>query len=198
MIRKVRPTAKAPQEDRESQVLPLPRSVLARLAGAPLPLLPGESETDYREGLLEAFKELGASTHLQIYLAEKIFDCLWWMRRLEAQKNALIISRMADLLKYHAGDVDVRGMLEDRAWEHEDLLAVIATAGLSMAGLVAKATHLEREALRELDAQVGDRIKALRLLQASYEALVNRRVLIERMHLQNAALKQDINALPSG
>jgi len=37
----------------------------------PIKLLPGESEAAYRAGLAGTINELGASTHLQIYLAEK-------------------------------------------------------------------------------------------------------------------------------
>mgnify|MGYP003353914712 CR=1 FL=1 len=39
-------------------------------------------------GLKATIDELGASTHLQLYLAEKIFQCMWWVRRYEAQKEA--------------------------------------------------------------------------------------------------------------
>ena len=49
----------------------LPKSVVARMAGAGVPLLPGESLTDYQLGLTRTIEELGASTHLQVYLAEK-------------------------------------------------------------------------------------------------------------------------------
>lgn len=35
------------------------------------PALPGESQEVYQQGLLDTIKELGASTPLQIYLAEK-------------------------------------------------------------------------------------------------------------------------------
>ena len=54
-------------------------------------VLPGESEEVYRRGLLAAIAELGAKTLLQVYLAEKMFECLWWMRRYEEQKRAALI-----------------------------------------------------------------------------------------------------------
>ena len=50
-------------------------------------VLPGESESIYQQGLVATVKELGAETPLQIYLAEKIYECLWWMRRYENQKT---------------------------------------------------------------------------------------------------------------
>lgn len=36
--------------------------------------LPGESEKIYQEGLVATVEELGATTPLQIYLAEKIYE----------------------------------------------------------------------------------------------------------------------------
>ena len=41
------------------------------------PILPGESEASYRAGLNAVIEELDAKTTLQVYLAEKIYDCLW-------------------------------------------------------------------------------------------------------------------------
>lgn len=63
----------------------------------PIKLLPGESEAAYRAELAGTINELGASTHLQIYLAEKIFQCLWWMRRYEVQKQSSIVNAMVRL-----------------------------------------------------------------------------------------------------
>jgi hypothetical protein len=63
------------------------------------PALPGESQEVYQKGLLATIQELGASTPLQIYLAEKIYECLWWMRRYENQKRATLINSMAVILE---------------------------------------------------------------------------------------------------
>ncbi len=59
------------------------------------PILPGESEASYTAGLNAVIEELDARTTLQVYLAEKIYDCLWWIRRYEDQKRLTIISEMA-------------------------------------------------------------------------------------------------------
>ena len=40
------------------------------------PTLPGESSIDYQQGLIQLIEELEAKTVLQVYLAEKIYDCL--------------------------------------------------------------------------------------------------------------------------
>ncbi len=55
----------------------IPFSQISQLIGATSPLLPGEPADAYKAGLQATIAELGATTPLQIYLAEKIFDCLW-------------------------------------------------------------------------------------------------------------------------
>lgn len=52
----------------------MPVSQISLLVGASAPVLPGESEIIYKNGLHATITELGAVTPLQIYLAEKIFD----------------------------------------------------------------------------------------------------------------------------
>lgn len=72
-------------------------SQISKIFG-PTRLLPGESEDVYNAGLLGTIKELGAITCLQTYLAEKIFQSLWWMRRYEIQKQTALVNAMVDLL----------------------------------------------------------------------------------------------------
>ena len=52
-----------------------------------------------------------------------------------------------------------------------------------------------RQQLMTLDQQIALRIKTLTQLQQSYEALVNRSVLQERLKLQNELLKCDLQAV---
>jgi len=87
----------------QSETKSQPASQISQIFG-PIKLMPGESEADYRAGLIGTISELGAATHLQIYLAEKIFQCLWWMRRYEVQKQATIVNAMVDLLTRHDTD----------------------------------------------------------------------------------------------
>ena len=63
-----------------------------------IPILPGESDSEYRQGLQSLIEELEAKTVMQVYLAEKIFECLWWMRRYEQQKRATLVREMARIL----------------------------------------------------------------------------------------------------
>lgn len=106
-----------------------------------------------------------------------------------------MINKMVERLDRHAGSINVRAILERQDWENKHLKIVLETADTSIHGLVASAIKFESATMSSIDDQIADRIKALRGLQNSYEALVNRKVMIERLHLQNALLKRDLSAL---
>jgi hypothetical protein len=165
----------------------------------PIKLLPSESEAAYRAGLAGTINELGASTHLQIYLAEKIFQCLWWMRRYELQKQATIVNSMVDLLKtYDTPKSQIHALthnLQAQLWNDPKMKQVIEAAGYTPESLSAKAMTKAREEIQKLDALIALRVKALGQLQQSYEALVNRSVMQERLKLQNELLKRDLQAI---
>ena len=55
-------------------------------------------------------------------------------------------------------------------------------------------THAGEE-IQKLDALTALRVKALAQLQQSYEALVNRSVMQERLKMQNELLKRDLQAI---
>lgn len=173
-------------------------SQISKIFG-PTRLLPGESEDVYNAGLLGTIKELGATTHLQTYLAEKIFQCMWWMRRYEVQKQATIIDAMVDLLtgfntptsKKHA----MTEFLQDNLWHVPAMKKVIEEEGYSAESLLARATNNERKAVQKFDHLIALRVKTLGQLQQSYEALVNRSILKERLKLQNEFLKRDLQAI---
>lgn len=182
------------------QVVPFSR--ISQLIGATSPLLPGEPVDAYKAGLQATIAELGATTPLQIYLAEKIFDCLWWIRRYESFKRASIVRGMGDLLKAerletkiskttsHITQALMDGNLEDpvvvKAMEHHNYTLEILTQ---------EAMAKRREQLSKVDEQIALRIKTLNGLQSSYEALVNRKIHIERLQLQNELLRRDLKAL---
>lgn len=165
----------------------------------PIKLLPGESEAVYRGGLAGAINELGASTHLQIYLAEKIFQCLWWMRRFELQKQASIVNSMVDLLStYNSPKSQIHALthnLQAQLWNDPKMKQVIEAGGYTPESLSAKAMTKVREEIQKLDALIALRVKALGQLQQSYEALVNRSVMQERLKLQNELLRRDLQAI---
>jgi hypothetical protein len=175
-----------------------PTSQISQIFG-PIKLLPGESEVVYRAGLAGTINELGASTHLKIYLAEKIFQCLWWMRRYELQKQATIVNSMVDLLTtYTTPKSQTHALthnLQAQLWNDPEMKQVIEAAGYTTESLTAKAMSEVREEIQKLDALIALRVKALGQLQQSYEALVNRSVMQERLKLQNELLKRDLQAI---
>jgi len=65
------------------------------------PLLPTKNAKEYASGLKALIAELDAETVLQIYIAEKISDYLWWISRYEAQKRMVMIVVMAEIVKDH-------------------------------------------------------------------------------------------------
>lgn len=165
----------------------------------PIKLLPGESEAAYRAGLAGTLNELGASTHLQIYLAEKIFQCLWWMRRYELQKQAIIVNSMVDLLTtYTTPKSQTHALthnLQAQLWNAAEMKGIFEACGYTPESLSARAMTKAREEIQKLDALIALRVKALGQLQHSYEALVNRSVMQERLKLQNELLKRDLQAI---
>ena len=173
-------------------------SKISKIFG-PIRLLPGESEELYNSGLLGTIKELGATTYLQTYLAEKIFQCMWWMRRYETQKQATIVSTMVDLLTRHETPKNQKyaltELLQDNLWDVPEVKKIIEGAGYTSESLLAKAINKERDIIQKNDHLIALRVKTLGQLQQSYEALVHRPILQERLKLQNELLKRDLQAI---
>ena len=61
--------------------------------------------------------------------------------------------------------------------------------------LTQEAMSRRREHISKVDEQIALRIKTLNGLQSSYEALVNRKVHVERMQMQNELLRRDLEAV---
>ena len=61
-------------------------------------VLPGESIDEYKKARRLIIQELVAKSPLQLYLAEKMLDGLWWMRRYEEQKRFVIADAMVDFI----------------------------------------------------------------------------------------------------
>jgi len=165
----------------------------------PTRLLPGESEAVYRAGLIGTIKELGATTHLQTYVAEKIFQCMWWMRRYETQKHLAIITAMVEKLVNYGTPKEQRHaltlLMQGQEWGKPALQTIIKASGNTAESLMAHAVESSREEIQKIDQLIALRVKTLGQLQQSYEALVNRSVMQERLRLQNELLKRDLHAI---
>lgn len=177
----------------------VPAKTISEVLGVD-PLLPGEPAADYQQGLQDLIAELGAKSVLQVYLAEKIYECLWWIRRYEQQKRAAIIAEMA--LRAKRGysseltqpQVEMRESLLNNKVDGQ-VLKTAASAGHSLESLRQVAMTQRRAELLQLDNQIALQAKILAGLQASYEVAFNRKRNVERLDLQNAMMRRDLGAI---
>ena len=165
------------------------------------PVLPGESRELYDACLKSVITELKATTALQIYLAEQIFECLWWMRRYEQQKRDTILREMANILDTASYPNNIS--YDKRYYFHalqdanpsEDILEIIDKSNYSIDTLRQEAMIKATAHLQGTDVRIAFKAKTLAGFQASYEALVNRNINRERLELQNSILKRDLQAI---
>ena len=146
-------------------------------------ILPGENMQEFQQAYEQVILELGAQTQLQIYLAEQIFHSMWWIRRYERQKRACVISAMVEVIKGFSMSAQpgqaLTELFESGHWDDPAVLNEIKAKGLTVEGLVQRAIKMH----------------TLTQMQKSYEALVNRSVMQERLKLQNELLKRDLLAI---
>ncbi len=183
-----------------NKVVQVVSSPITQILGS-TPVLPGESQEIYQQGLVATIQELGARTPLQIYLAEKIYECLWWMRRYENQKRATLIHSMAGVLethKYAGGITDLQVWVMDALYANridDEFNELLGEHNLTMETLTQKAMASSRPVFESLDQMIALNAKTLAGFQASYEVVVNRKVNAERMRLQNALMQRDLGAV---
>ena len=186
------------EKTKAEQPAQAPTSQVSQIFG-PTRLLPGESEAVYRDGLIGTIKELGAKTHLQTYIAEKIFQCMWWMRRYETQKHLAIINAMVEKLVNYGTPKEQRHaltlLMQGQEWAEPAVQKIIKASGNTPESLMARAVESSREEIQKIDQLIALRVKTLGQLQQSYEALVNRSVMQERLRLQNELLRRDLKAI---
>lgn len=183
--------------DRKPQETQLP--TIGELLGT-TSVPPGEHEDLYKAGLALMVNEFGAKTTLQVYLVEKIYDCLWWIRRYEDQKRVTIIAEMARQTKarYQTDktqeEVDIR-----EAFMANDLNAKVLKAlgaiGHTPESLKESAYSKKREEIMQLDQQIALQEKILAGFQGSFELAFNRKLNTERLKLQNELLRRDLAAI---
>jgi len=167
-------------------------------------VLPGESEQEYKTALAQTVQELGATTPLQMYLAEKIFDCLWWMRRYERQKRAALLHQMVESLSANMphlqGTSFKSNLLAALVANKTTLLLkkVLADKGLTIESLTQAAYAEGLSNQRALDELIALKSRTLAGFQVSYEVLINRKINRERLELQNALLSRNLSALENG
>ena len=163
-------------------------------------VLPGEPEGFYQAGLAVMVKELGAKTTLQVYLVEKIYDSLWWIRRYEDQKRVTIITEMARQTKVGYQSDKTQEEVEIReAFMANDInkrvLKALGAIGHTPESLKQAAYNKKREEITQLDQQIALQAKILAGFQASFELAFNRKLNTERLRLQNELMRRDLAAV---
>jgi hypothetical protein len=162
--------------------------------------LPGESADQYKASLASLVDELQATTVLQVYLAEKIHECLWWIRRYEAQKRNTVVAEMAAITNVsYSADVTpteerVRNALASNQ-VNADVELMLKVRRHTPESLQQKAMANKALALQGLDQQIALQAKILAGLQASYEVAFNRNANVERLQLQNSLLRRNLQAI---
>jgi hypothetical protein len=165
-----------------------------------IPTLPGESLEQYQQSLSELIRELDARSVMQVYLAEKIHDCLWWCRRYEEQKRATIIAEMGAQAKAYFSNkvtVDQKQVRDMFMQDQHDpkVLEFLGTIGHTVASLRQAAFERKALCIANLDAQIALQTKILAALQASYEMAFSRKTHLERLNLQNDLLRRNLQAI---
>ncbi len=163
-------------------------------------VVPGESGNRYYLGLASTIEALGAKTQMEVYLAEKIFVCIWSMNRYEAQKRASLIAEMVTALKegyLEKSDTKLAltQLLEDGRWDEPALKKVMQNKGFTESSLTQRAMERRMEEIIQLDEAIAVKAHTLKAMQKSYEAFACRSILQERLKLQNDLLKRDLQAI---
>jgi hypothetical protein len=166
-----------------------------------LPLLPGESSEKYAQARALIIEELAAKTILQVYLAEKILGCLWWMTRYEQQKLLLVANAMVDRLigfSVSVMDEGPRAALLDLVLHRSDsaeFQVLLKQKKLSIDSLRERAMSVNREALLRCDQLIALQAKYLEGFQRSYEHVTHRKLHAEQLSLSLELLRWDVRAL---
>jgi len=172
---------------------------ITKLLGV-VPILPGESADLYQASLDTLIEELGARSVIQVYLAEKIHDCLWWMRRYEEQKRATVTTEMASVVNSAyppntpAKQAKIRNSFMANRVDNVIEQALNACQH-TLESLRQVAMERQQRVIFQLDQQIALQTKILAGLQASYEVAFNRKTNVERMQLQNALLRRNVHSI---
>ena len=173
---------------------------ISDLVGARSTLLHGQSVDQNTQGVQALIKELGASTHMQRYLAQKIFDCVWQLNSYEIARRGIVANLMVQQLlgrKAEWGDTweETVCAIFSGEWGNADVVRCLADNGYTPESLYAECVGLKQGPLCQLEQLTAVRTKTMLQLQASYEALVNRPILLERLSMHNELMSRDLKTI---
>ena len=138
---------------------------LKALAGASAVVIEGESQAEYDRGRKTTIQELAATSPLEIYLAEKMFDCLWWIRRLDSIRVSVIQKGMFESLGHVHRNKGIKALLDAEAWDDPSLQEALRDSGTTRESLPAAGMVKAQDSLESLDKQTAFRLKMFRDLQ---------------------------------
>ena len=123
------------------------------------------------------------------------------MRRYEIQKRATVIHSMAEALarvgKYDT-DEEVLACAEAALSANrmdDEVAQLLDRKNFSMKSLTQQGISRCQGKLLNLEDLIANKAKTMAGFQASYEVLVNRKVNVERMRLQNSLLQRDLGTI---
>ena len=137
---------------------------------------------------------------MQRYLAQKIFDCVWEINSYEIARRGIVANLMVQQLlgrKAEWGDTweeTVRAIFSGE-WDNADVVRCLADNGYTPESLYAECVGYKQEPLRHLEQLTAVRTKTMLQLQASFEALVSRPILLERLRMQNELMRRELKAI---
>lgn len=144
-----------------------PAALISQIVGSQPPLMPGESADQYQEALRALIDELGASTPMQIYLAQRMLDCLWDARNYDAAIRTIVANKMLEILM-PSGILPERARLDRRAlifagaWDEEGLRQALQNKGHTPQSLHAEALALcgpRLQHLHQLSGMIQDELE---------------------------------------
>jgi hypothetical protein len=86
-------------------------------------------------------------------------------------------------------------LLQEGMWDTPGIQSILKTCGFTNSSLTQRAMERRMPELMQLDQLIALKVQSLSGIQKSYEALVSRSVMQERLKLQNDLLKRDLQAI---
>lgn len=163
-------------------------------------VLPGEDIEVYHRGLAALIEELGASNHLQLYLVEQIYDCIWSIQRSREQKWHLVALRMAMRIikgtytEYVSHEIDADQGYEAIMEElgsgklSEETQKLLRKHKIDLRVLRAEVQQELFVKLQKIDVSIDERLISLQRLQNTFCQL-------QRHPLEQQKLRQQIEYL---
>lgn len=129
---------------------------LKTLTGSTAVVIKGESQQEYDQGREATIRDIGAQSPLEVYLAEKMFDCSWWIRPLDAMRVDVIRDGMVQALDYFQRNAEIRELIAREARDDSAMQKGLQASELSadtqpVAGMIKAEKSLE-----SMDKKIGN------------------------------------------